>query len=191
METILGLCIGIGLSAACGFRIFVPLLVMSIACNMNWVEPIQGFGWLALPSVCLTLAIATLCEIAVYYIPWVDNILDTLATPAAVVAGTVSTMAVSSGEMSQFVAWATALIVGGGTAGAVHVGTLALRGLSTATTGGAGNPVISTGEWTSAILISILSFLVPVLMVVALIIAAIWFVRWFKQIKNNKSAPGT
>ena len=163
---------------------------MSIACNVGWFEPIQGFGWLALPSVCLTLGIATLCEIIAYYIPWVDNILDSIATPAAVVAGTVSTMAVGSGEMSQFVAWATALIVGGGTAGAVQVGTVALRGLSTATTGGAGNPVIPTGEWVSAILISILSFLAPVLIVVVLIIAAIWFICWFKQIKKDKSDPG-
>jgi len=190
METILGLCIGIGLSAACGFRIFAPLLVMSIACNLNWFEPIQGFGWLALPSVCLTLGIATLCEIIAYYIPWVDNILDIIATPAAVIAGTVSTMAVSSGEMSQFIAWATALIVGGGTAGAVQFGTVALRGLSTTTTGGVGNPVISTGEWVSAILISILSFLAPVMLVVVLIIVAIWFVHWFKQIKKNKADPG-
>ncbi len=189
METILGLCIGIGLSAACGFRIFVPLLVMSAACNLGWFVPIQGFGWLALPSVCLTLAVATLCEITAYYIPWVDNVLDTIATPAAVLAGTVSTMAVSNGEMSQFVGWATALIVGGGTAGAVQFGTVALRGLSTATTGGTGNPVISTGEWISAIMLSVLSFIAPVLVVMALIIAMIWFVRWFKRNKKAKADP--
>ncbi|KGT47931.1 MULTISPECIES: DUF4126 domain-containing protein [unclassified Acinetobacter] len=191
METILGLCIGIGLSAACGFRIFVPLLVMSVACMMGWFEPIQGFGWLALPSVCLTLAIATICEISAYYIPWVDNVLDTIATPAAVIAGTVSTMAVSSGEMSQFVGWAAALIVGGGTAGAVQFGTVALRGLSTATTGGAGNPVISTGEWISAAVLSIFSFFIPVLVVIALIIAVVWFVRWFRKNKNDKTTPKT
>ncbi|WP_347456591.1 DUF4126 domain-containing protein [Acinetobacter thermotolerans] len=191
METILGLCIGIGLSAACGFRIFVPLLVMSVACMMGWFEPIQGFGWLALPSVCLTLAIATICEISAYYIPWVDNVLDTIATPAAVIAGTVSTMAVSSGEMSQFVGWAAALIVGGGTAGAVQFGTVALRGLSTATTGGAGNPVISTGEWISATVLSIFSFFIPVLVVIALIIAVVWFVRWFRKNKNDKTTPKT
>lgn len=45
METILGLCIGIGLSAACGFRVFVPLMVMSIAALMGWFEPMTGFGW--------------------------------------------------------------------------------------------------------------------------------------------------
>jgi len=73
METILGLCIGIGLSAACGFRVFVPLLVMSLASIMGWFEPMQGFEWLSMPSVCIALAIATVCEITAYYIPWVDQ----------------------------------------------------------------------------------------------------------------------
>ena len=97
METILGLCIGVGLSAACGFRVFVPLLVMSIATLMGWYEPAKGFEWLAIPAVCAALGFATICEIAAYYVPWVDNLLDTIATPAAVMAGTLSTMAVSSG----------------------------------------------------------------------------------------------
>ena len=83
METILGLCIGVGLSAACGFRIFVPLLMMSIATLLGWYEPAKGFEWLAIPSVCAALGFATICEIAAYYVPWVDNLLDTIATPAA------------------------------------------------------------------------------------------------------------
>ena len=181
METILGLCLGIGLSAACGFRVFVPLLVMSIAALLGLFEPMKGFEWLAMPSVCIALGFATLCEIGTYYIPWVDNLLDTIATPAAMLAGTLTTMAVSSGEMSQFASWAAAIIVGGGTAGAVQLGTVAARGVSTATTGGIANPVVSTGEWISALVISILSFFIPVLLVIALIIGFIWAVRWIRQ----------
>ena len=64
METILGLCVGIGLSAASGFRVFVPLLVMSVAALMGWFEPLKGFEWLAMPSVCLALTVATISEIA-------------------------------------------------------------------------------------------------------------------------------
>lgn len=184
METILGLCLGIGLSAACGFRVFVPLLVMSIAAIMGIFEPIKGFEWLAMPSVCIALGFATLCEIGAYYIPWVDNLLDTIATPAAMVAGTLTTMAVSSGEMSQFASWAAAIIVGGGTAGAVQLGTVAARGVSTATTGGVANPVVSTGEWVSALVISVLSFFIPVLVVIVLLIGVVWAVRWFKKKKQ-------
>lgn len=186
METILGLCIGVGLSAACGFRVFVPLLAMSIATLMGWYQPAQGFEWLAIPSVCMALGFATICEIAAYYVPWVDNLLDTIATPAAVVAGTVTTMAVSSGEMSQFATWAAALIVGGGTAGVVQMSTVAARGVSTATTGGLGNFVISTGELIGSILLSILAFIMPVLITVLVIVFIIVAARWIRSKKQEK-----
>jgi hypothetical protein len=185
METILSLCIGIGLSAACGFRVFVPLLVMSVASLMGWFEPMKGFEWLAIPSVCIGLAVATICEIGAYYIPWVDNALDTIATPAAMVAGTLTTMAVSTGEMSQFASWAAAIIVGGGTATAVQMGTVAVRGVSTATTGGIANPLVSTGEWIGAIVVSVLSLIVPVLVVIVGIIFVVLAVRWLRKKKQE------
>ena len=191
METILGLCIGIGLSAACGFRVFVPLLVMSVASLMGWFEPMKGFEWLAMPSVCIALAVATICEITAYYIPWVDNALDTISTPAAMIAGTLTTMAVSSGEMSQFASWAAAIIIGGGTAGAVQMSTVAVRGLSTATTGGIANPVVSTGEWIGAFLLSILSLLVPVLVVIVVLIMVVWGVRWVRRKKQESMNSST
>ena len=192
METILGLCIGVGLSAACGFRVFVPLLVMSIASLMGWFEPMQGFEWLAMPSVCIALGFATLCEIGAYYVPWVDNLLDTVATPAAMLAGTLTTMAVSSGEMSQFATWAAAIIVGGGTAGVVQMGTVAARGVSTATTGGFGNPVIATGEWVGAILLSILAMALPVLVAICVVVFVVLAIRWIraKKLENiSHSVP--
>lgn len=191
IETLLSLCIGVGLSAACGFRVFVPLLVMSIASLMGWFEPMKGFEWLAIPSVCIGLAVATVCEIGAYYIPWVDNALDTIATPAAMVAGTLTTMAVSSGEMSQFASWAVAIIVGGGTATAVQMGTVAVRGLSTATTGGIANPVVSTGEWIGAIVVSVLSLIVPVLVVIVGIIAVVIVFRWIKRKRQESTNHST
>lgn len=191
IETLLSLCIGVGLSAACGFRVFVPLLVMSIASLMGWFEPMKGFEWLAIPSVCVGLAVATVCEIVAYYIPWVDNALDTIATPAAMVAGTLTTMAVSSGEMSQFASWAAAIIVGGGTATAVQMGTVAVRGLSTATTGGIANPVVSTGEWIGAIVVSVLSLIVPVLVVIVGILLVVIAIRWIKRKRQESTNHST
>ena len=188
METILGLCIGVGLSAACGFRVFVPLLVMSIATITGWFEPVQGFEWLAMPAVCVALGFATVCEIGAYYVPWVDNLLDTIATPAAMIAGTLATMAVSSGEMSQFASWASAIIIGGGTAGVVQASTVAVRGVSTATTGGIGNPVIATGEWIGAIVLSILSLITPVLVVILVFLILVLVVRWVRRKKRENLA---
>ena len=94
-------------------------------------------------------------------------------------------MAVSSGEMSQFASWAAAIIIGGGTAGAVQMSTVAVRGGSTATTGGVANPLVSTVEWVGAVLLSVLSLLVPFLVVIVGIILAIWAVRWFKRKKQE------
>ena len=189
MEIILSLCIGIGLSAACGFRVFVPLFVMSIASLTGWFEPMQGFEWLAMPSVCIGLAVATLCEVGAYYIPWVDNALDTIATPAAMVAGTLTTMAVSTGEMSQFSGWAAAIIVGGGTATAVQMSTVAARGVSTATTGGLGNFVVATGELISAVVLSIMAMVVPVFVAIAVLIMIVLAIRWIriKRLENAVS----
>lgn len=187
MEIILSLCIGIGLSAACGFRVFVPLFVMSIASLTGWFEPMQGFEWLAMPSVCIGLAVATLCEVGAYYIPWVDNALDTIATPTAMVAGTLTTMAVSTGEMSQFAGWAAAIIVGGGTATAVQMSTVAARGVSTATTGGLGNFVVATGELISAVLLSIMAMIVPVFVAIAVLIMIVLAIRWIR-IKRQENA---
>jgi hypothetical protein len=181
IETIIGLCIGIGLSAACGFRVFVPLFVMSLASLTGWFEPMKGFEWLAMPSVCIALAVATLCEVAAYYIPWVDNALDTIATPASMIAGTLATMAVSSGEMSQFASWAAAIIIGGGTAGVVQMNTVAARAVSTGATGGIANPLLSTGELIGAVLLSVLSLIVPVLAVLLVILSVIWIVRWIHR----------
>ena len=185
IETILSLCIGIGLSAACGFRVFVPLLVMSVASLTGLFEPMKGFEWLAMLSVCIGLTVATVCEIGAYYIPWVDNALDTISTPAAMIAGTLTTMAVSTGEMSPFASWAAAIIVGGGTASAVQLSTVAVRGLSTATTGGIANPLVSTTEWISALLISVLSFFVPVFVVIAGILLMIIGIRWIRRKKQE------
>lgn len=185
METILALCIGVGLSAACGFRVFVPLLVMSVASLMGWYEPAKGFEWLAMPVVCIGLAVATICEIGAYYVPWVDNILDTIATPAAVIAGTLSTLAVSSGEMSQFASWAAALIVGGGAAGAVQMSTVAARGASTVTTGGLGNFVVATTEWVSATLLSIAALVMPFVVVGAVIVFLAVVAYWVWRRKQR------
>lgn len=190
METILGLCIGVGLSAACGFRVFVPLLVMSIATLTGWFEPTKGFEWLALPSVCLALGVATVCEIAAYYIPWVDNALDTVATPAAMIAGTLTTMAVTNSEMSQFATWAAAIIVGGGTAGVVQMSTVAARGVSTATTGGLGNFVVATGEWIGATLLSISAMVLPVVVTIFVMVFVVLLLRWVhKKRQERVSSP--
>src|SRR6266446_2543792 len=104
METLLSIFVGIGLSAACGFRVFVPLLVMSIAAASGHLTLAQGFQWIGSYPALVAFSVATLLEIAGYYIPWVDHFLDAVATPAAIIAGTIVTASMVSG-MSPFLKW--------------------------------------------------------------------------------------
>ena len=119
MEELLGLFIGIGLSATCGFRVFVPLFGMSIAHHAGALSFSSGFDWIGSWPATIAFGIAMVIEIAAYYIPWVDNLLDTIATPAAVVAGTIVTASMV-GDVSPFLRWSLAIIAGGGIAAVVQ-----------------------------------------------------------------------
>jgi phosphoglycerol transferase MdoB-like AlkP superfamily enzyme len=172
-EAILSVLVGVALAAACGFRVFVPLLVVSIASYAGHVHLASGFEWIGtLPSL-ITFAVATVFEIAGYYIPWVDHVLDVIATPAAIVAGAV-VMASSIIGMSPFLHWTLAIIAGSGAAGLIQAFTGVTRLTSTATTGGLGNPVVSTAEAGGSITLSVLAVLVP-LAAAALVALVLFF----------------
>jgi hypothetical protein len=161
MDTLTGLLVGLGLAAACGFRIFVPLLIMSIASYTGYLDLRAGFAWIGTIPALVAFATATILEIGAYYIPWVDNLLDTLAAPAAVVAGVVVTVSTLT-DVDPFIAWTVAVIGGGSTAGVVQLATTAIRHASTLTTGGLANPLFSTLEATVAFFLATLAVVVPV-----------------------------
>ncbi len=186
METLLSILVGVGLSAACGFRVFIPPLVISIAALSGHLTLAPGFAWMGTPPALIAFAVATGLEIAAYYIPWLDNLLDTISTPAAIVAGTVVTAAMITG-MSPFLKWTLAVIAGGGAAGLVQGSTVLARGLSTVGTGGLANPIIATIELAGSILTSILSLIVPVLALLLLAVAAVVF-GWKFALKKSTSA---
>ncbi len=171
MDELLVLFVGIGLAAACGFRVFVPLFIASLAANGN-VElfadaDLKGmlgseYEWLGSTPVTVALGIATVVEIGSYYIPWLDNALDAIATPAAIIAGTFITSVAMPEMMGDgFFKWLVAVIAGGGSAGMVQGASVILRGTSTATTAGIGNPIVSTAELGGSLLTSILAILLP------------------------------
>ena len=167
MELLLSLCVGVGLSAACGFRIFVPLLIMSIAAKTGHLTLVPAFQWIGSDIALWTFAVATIIEIAGYYIPWVDNALDVIATPAAIIAGIIITASMVGG-MSPYLKWTLAAIAGGGAAGVVKGATAVTRGASTVTTGGLANPILATVELGSSVLISVLAVIAPVAAIVFL-----------------------
>jgi hypothetical protein len=177
METLLSIALGVGLAAACGFRIFVPLLLMSLASRAGMLEPAGGFEWIGSLPALVAFAVATLLEIGAYYVPWLDNALDTLATPAAVVAGVVVT-ASAVGGMEPLLKWTLAVIAGGGAAGLVQAATSATRGLSSLATGGLGNFLVASGEAVGAVAMSALAILLPLLALTLVAVAALLAARW-------------
>ena len=160
MEVIIGLCLGITLSAACGFRVFVPPLAMSLAAIYGHFPLSSGFAWLGTKEAAIALGIATILEVSAYYIPIVDNLLDTVQVPIAVGIGTVITAA-TLGHTDPVLQWTLAVIAGGGTAGIM--GTLAsfTRLASTGVTGGLGNFIVATIEAVGSISLSILGLSFP------------------------------
>lgn len=159
---LLSIALGLGLSAACGFRIFVPMLVVSIAARTEHLTLGEGWLWLASTPALIAFGTATVLEIAAYYIPLVDHFLDMVSGPIAAIAGAVVAAAVFV-EISPLLKWTLAIVAGGGAASVVHAGkTVARAGISIPTFG-MGNWLISTGELLSAFGVSILSLLMPLL----------------------------
>lgn len=178
MSGIIAFFVGIGLSATCGFRVFVPLLGLNIASRLGIIPLSQGFEWLASTPATIAFGVATVIEICAYYIPWLDNLLDTIATPAAIVAGTIITVSMVGG-LPAFVRWPLGIIAGGGVAGIIQGSSVLLRGTSTATTGGIGNPVVSTGELIASIVGTIVSIVLPILAAVLVAVMLFFAFRYF------------
>ena len=168
----LSIVLGVGLAAATGFRVFLPMLVVGVAAYAGPLPLDSNFAWLATPSALIMLSVAALAEILAYYIPAVDNLLDTLATPAALVAGTIVSAAVTT-DVPPMVKWTAAVIAGGGVAGLTQGVTALLRAKSTILTGGAGNVVLSTAELVGALLVSLLALAAP-FAALAVVIFFLW-----------------
>lgn len=189
MEIVLEVLLGIALAAACGFRVFVPVLVISIASLSGHLQLSGGFEWLGTWPALIVLAVATVLEIAAYYIPWLDHLFDTVAGPVAVVAGIVAASSVMHG-MAPWLKWSLAVIAGGGAAGIVQGLTTVTRLASTAATGGLGNPVVATGEAAGAVVLSVMAVVVPVAAFCAVMIVLFLTVRWgVRRLRRERIPP--
>lgn len=171
MEALFSICLGIGLSAACGFRVFVPLLVTGLAARTGYLTLSSGFDWVESTPALTALGVATALEIIAYHVPWLDHLLDLAATPAAVIAGVGASASVLA-VPDPWVRWSLAVIAGGGAAGGVQALTVAARHLSTLGTGGLANPLVATFEAAAAIVLSVFAVLAPVTAVIGIALLA-------------------
>ncbi len=172
METLLSACLGVALSAACGLRVSVPPLVMSLLARGGYLDLGPGAAWMATTPALVLFGVATALEVGAYFVPWLDHLLDGIAGPAAVLAGIAVSFAVLHGE-DPMVRWSLSLIAGGGAAAAVQTATTVVRAASTWTTGGLANPLVSLAELVAAVTVSVLAVLVPVVAVLALVCFAL------------------
>ncbi|HKA65829.1 MAG TPA: DUF4126 domain-containing protein [Methyloceanibacter sp.] len=190
LDLALSIALGVGLAAASGFRVFLPMLVVSVAAYTGHLPLGENFAWLATPGALIMLVVAALIEILAYYIPGVDNLLDALATPAAVVAGTLVSAAVIT-DLPPMLKWTTAIIAGGGVAGLTQGVTALLRAKSTVLTAGVGNPVIATAELGGSLLVSLLALAAPLVALLAVIVFFWLAMRLIRRIARSASSSST
>ena len=174
-ETWLGIAIGIGLSAACGFRVFVPLLMMNLASLTGHLRLSPGFEWIGSNYATIAFGTATLVEVLAYTIPWLDHILDLIASPAAIIAGTMATASMVM-ELSPFLKWTLALIAGGGAAAVVQGVTVLLRAKSSALTAGTGNVFVSSLELVGSIITAFLAMIAPIVCLALIALLSIFII---------------
>lgn len=182
--------IGIGLAAATGFRVFLPMFAVSLASYFQWIPMNDHFEWLAGLPTLITTGIATIIEILAYYIPIIDHLLDTISVPMATIAGSVL-FASQFADLGTFPQCALALIAGGGTAATISTGFAGIRAASTATTAGVGNSVVSTTETAGAGIMTVLAMIFPILasiFAIILVILIVFFGRKFwRKLRVNKN----
>jgi hypothetical protein len=186
MEIALSIALGIGLAAATGFRIFLPMLVASVAAYTGHLHLNDSFAWLGTLPAMTILGVAAVAEVLAYYIPAVDNLLDTITTPAALVAGTLLSAAVMT-DLPPVVKWTAAIIAGGGAAGLTQAVTTLVRAKSTALTGGIGNPVVATAEVGGALFISVLALIAPLVALAAVVVVCWLAVRIVRKLLKRRA----
>jgi len=190
LDLALAVAMGVGLAAAAGFRVFLPMLVLSIGAYSGHLTLTSGLAWLGTPAALVMLSVAAAVEVLAYYVPGVDNVLDVIAGPAALIAGTVVSAAVMT-DLPPMVRWTTAVIAGGGAAGVIQGLTSLLRAKSTLMTAGFGNHAIATGELAGALIVSLLALVAP-LAAVAVAVLFSWFaVRLLRRLFRKQRPAGS
>lgn len=184
METIISVFLGVGLAASVGFRVFLPLFALSLATHFGKWDLNESWLWIGSTTAVFTLGIATLVEIVAYYIPIIDNALDTIAIPLATIAGT-AVMVSTVADLSPVITWALAIIAGGGTAAAVKSSASATRLGSTVSTAGFANPVVSTIETLTSIVMAIVSIFLPILAIFLVFFIFYIIFKLYKKIRPN------
>ena len=185
-EAISGLSAAFGLSGSAGLNAYIPLLLVALAARFPMSDPLVKLqppfdllgSWWAIGLIAVLLVV----EIVADKIPAVDSVNDAIQTfirPAAgaiLFAGSANVIT----DIHPILALGSGLLVAGG----VHATKTAARPVVTVTTGGVGNPVVSTLEDIVAFVVSLLAILLPIiaaLLLLTFLFVVIYFVRRWRQ----------
>lgn len=191
MEALLNIFTAFGLSASAGLNAYLPLLVVSLLAKFTNLFTLQP-PWDALESwwIIGILTVLSLVEFFADKFPAVNHVNDAIQTFVRPAAGAIAFAASANviTDVSPVLALALGLLV----SGSVHATkSLAVRPAVTATTAGTGNIPISILEDILAVFVSIISILLPVLMIfftVALIILVAYWINK-RQYRARKIRP--
>lgn len=183
----MSIALGIGLAAASGLRVFLPLLIAGLAAHAGWIGLSDHFAWLNSTPVLFALGIAALFEILAYYLPGVDHLLDVLAAPLAALAGVLASAAVMT-NISPELQWPIAIVAGGGVATFTKAASALIRAKTGLATAGLGNPVVSTAETAGATTLSLFAILAPIVCLALVLILIAWLARKLIRFARRKRA---
>lgn len=180
----------LGLATAAGLSAWMPLLATGLLARWTDLLDLEG-AWDALEQAPVLLALwgVAVADFAGDKIPAVDHALHAAGTVIAPATGVVAALASSSAlEASP----ALMAIIGLVAAETSHGTRMAIRPFSTATTGGAGNPVLSLAEDVVSAGLSVIAIALPVL--AALLVLAMFAVAWqaikrLRRIRERRRGP--
>lgn len=180
--------LAVALAASAGLRAWLPLLVAGVLARAGIADLGDGFGWLASWPALGLFGLATVLEIAGDKIPALDHGLDVVGTFVRPLTGALAAAAALAQIHDPMIALVIGLLVGAPTALAPHAAKASARAVSTGTTGGLANPVISVLEDITAFAVAVLAFVIPIV-VAALVIVAGWLGwRWVRRRRRTTAA---
>lgn len=187
IETISAIALGIGLSASTGFRVFVPLLVVGLASHFGFLVLDDAFVWMGSTPALLCFGVAAIGEVLTYYIPFIDNVMDSIEMPLSIAAGTLLMTSVFPSD-SEWMKWVMGFIIGGGAAATIQSGSAISRLMSSKITAGTGNWVFSTTEGISAVILSALAIFAPVFVAILMVVLIVVILRivYYKLLRKKK-----
>jgi hypothetical protein len=177
LELVPCLALAIALAACAGLRAWLPLLLAGGLARFGYVELGPSFQFLGSDRALVLFGVATLLEIVADKVPVLDHGLDAISTVLRPAAGSLLAASVLWPIADPLAALALGVAVGAPSSLVPHAGKSLLRGASTTFTGGLANPLISVLEDVAALVMFVVSVILPLVVALAMIALAAWLTR--------------